>query len=572
VILLYRGDDGYTDDSASDNDSMPGLVNESDDEDLEDDPDEVPRHTTTNDITEDTFDEEEMCKFMEELRVAETEMTEPAYIEECPLCGLFKYPDDPRHTAICHLHVYCHACDRFEGTYFGVDRCDGLPTMDEDLLQPVTNDSNHEEANVVIIPYATYRHFMTYPIGLDEISDDHMDNPQEPIIIDTGSKLAVFKEYLAFTHYHQCSEPIPLQYELQSGQRSTIDIHGVGHVGPLKRCLHAPGIPVSIFSPVHYTHWYPDSAFLYTASMAYVLDVDNPSQYGEDALGLLQASTVITTFQESRGIYRREDYEFIYWRPHSEVPDFMLHPDISEAKTSDDEAIIYMMMSDVLDADGTIDVHELLSAITELSDDIPPPGAVDTYDPLDHMVLTADGSIEITLKQGDSSILITPDHDLYAVLRAIIDSGASISIFNQRHWFRDFEEVKQPIRTAGKTIMSLGRGTVGKLHGCLYVPALQKNLISVSHVCKDLGGYFIMDDAKCQFIDKRSQKVVFSCSITSDLYSTMDLTWLGIYSATLAPPSVITRERGEAIANYIDGIYADAMVVQQCLMETTQRR
>ena len=83
--------------------------------------------------------------------------------------------------------------------------------------------------------------------------------------------------------------------------------------------------------------------------------------------------------------------------------------------------------------------------------------------------------------------------------------------------------------------MSLGRGTVGKLHGCLYVPALQKNLISVSHVCKDLGGYFIMDDTKCQFIDKRSQKVMFSCSITSDLYSTMDLTWLGIYSATLAP-------------------------------------
>ena len=172
---MYRADDGYTDDSASDNDSMPGLVNESDDEDLDDDTDEVPHHATTNDITEDTFDEEAMCKFMDELRVAETEMTEPEYIEECPLCGLFKYPDDPRHTAICHLHVYCHACDRFEGTYFGVDRCDGLPTMDEDLLQPVTNNSNHEEANVVIIPYATYRHFMTYPIGLDEISDDHID-------------------------------------------------------------------------------------------------------------------------------------------------------------------------------------------------------------------------------------------------------------------------------------------------------------------------------------------------------------------------------------------------------------
>ena len=67
----------------------------------------------------------------------------------------------------------------------------------------------------------------------------------------------------------------------------------------------------------------------------------------------------------------RDDYEFIYWRPSSEVPDILLHPDISEAKTSDDEAIIYMMMTDVLDDDGTIDVHELLSAITELSDTTP---------------------------------------------------------------------------------------------------------------------------------------------------------------------------------------------------------
>ena len=47
---------------------------------------------------------------------------------------------------------------------------------------------------------------------------------------------------------------------------------------------------------------------------------------------------------------------------------------------------------------------------------------------------------------------------------------------------------------------------------------------------------------------------------------------MGIYSATLAPQSIITRERGDAIANYIDGIYAEAMMVQQSLMETTQRR
>ena len=87
--------------------------------------------------------------------------------------------------------------------------------------------------------------------------------------------------------------------------------------------------------------------------MAYVLDVENPAQYGEDALRLLQASTVITRFRANRGLYVRDDYEFIYWRP-CDVPDVSLHPDISEAKTSDDEAMLLMMMADILDANDTV--------------------------------------------------------------------------------------------------------------------------------------------------------------------------------------------------------------------------
>jgi hypothetical protein len=102
--------------------------------------------------------------------------------------------------------------------------------------------------------------------------------------------------------------------------------------------------------------------------------------------------------------------------------------------------MLFIMMADILDANDTINVYELLSAIVEISDPIPPPGAVETYDLFDHMVMNADGSI--TLKRCDLSILFTPEHDMYAVLREIIDSGASISIFNQRHWFRDFEEIK----------------------------------------------------------------------------------------------------------------------------------
>ena len=81
-----------------------------------------------------------------------------------------------------------------------------------------------------------------------------------------------------------------------------------------------------------------------------------------------------------------------------------------------------------------------------------------------------------------------------------------------------------------------------------------------------------MDDSKCQFVDKKAQRVIFNCPLTSVLYSTMDLTWLGIYSATLAPKSIITREQSEAIVNYIDGIHAEAMMVQQTIMENAQRR
>ena len=77
----------------------------------------------------------------DELRVAETVIIEPDFIEECPTCGLFRYPDDPKHIDICHLHVFCN-----EGAYFGVDRCDGQPTMDENLLQPINNDLDHEQA------------------------------------------------------------------------------------------------------------------------------------------------------------------------------------------------------------------------------------------------------------------------------------------------------------------------------------------------------------------------------------------------------------------------------------------
>jgi hypothetical protein len=48
------------------------------------------------------------------------------------------------------------------------------------------------------------------------------------------------------------------------------------------------------------------------------------------------------------------------------------------------------------------------------------------YEVIQNMCMNADGSIEIILKGGDSSILIDSTNTLYVKLKAIIDSGASI--------------------------------------------------------------------------------------------------------------------------------------------------
>ena len=63
---------------------------------MDDEAEGVQQQYNANDIitsnvhnNSDTFDEEAMCKFKDELRVAETDVTKPHYIKECPACALF---------------------------------------------------------------------------------------------------------------------------------------------------------------------------------------------------------------------------------------------------------------------------------------------------------------------------------------------------------------------------------------------------------------------------------------------------------------------------------------------------
>ena len=70
--------------------------------------------------------------------------------------------------------------------------------------------------------------------------------------------------------------------------------------------------------------------------------------------------------------------------------------------------------------------------------------------------------------------------------KTLIDSGCNQTIFTNRLLFLDFQECLIPITTAGEEVYATGIGTVGKLKGCLYVPNMNVNLISVMHVLDDI--------------------------------------------------------------------------------------
>ena len=125
-------------------------------------------------------------------------------------------------------------------------------------------------------------------------------------------------------------------------------------------------------------------------------------------------------------------------------------------------------------------MHEMAEAIAKL-DELPVwvGGDIEEYFPRESLEINEAGEIIITLKHGDSKVLITPDHSLYARLKAIIDSGASVCIFN-------FTEHPMKIRTAGTPIMAEGYGTVGKLQNCLLVKArTYKRTLYPYHMCAE---------------------------------------------------------------------------------------
>jgi hypothetical protein len=144
---------------------------------------------------------------------------------------------------------------------------------------------------------------------------------------------------------------------------------------------------------------------------------------------------------------------------------------VRECKTSEDEQRIYMMDAH----NNTFDMSAVSAAIAE-ADDIPRciGGDMEEYFPHESIDIYEAKEIIITLKNGDSKMLITPDHSLYSRLKAIIDSSASVCIFNQREFSKYFIQHPLKIRTAGTPIVAEGYGTVNKLQSSLLVKGLQR--------------------------------------------------------------------------------------------------
>jgi hypothetical protein len=129
----------------------------------------------------------------------------------------------------------------------------------------------------------------------------------------------------------------------------------------------------------------------------------------------------------------------------------------------------------------------------------------------------------------------------------------------QPKYFQDFVEHSITICTTRNPIVSEGYGTVGKLQICLLVTALQKNLISVSHVCRDLNAFFVTDTERCACFEKSTNKILHECIMANRMYSTYDLEWLGINILDAASDLAVTQRRSKMIHAYLAGTATEIM-------------
>jgi hypothetical protein len=159
----------------------------------------------------------------------------------------------------------------------------------------------------------------------------------------------------------------------------------------------------------------------------------------------------VASFICHQGSYTSQRYQFIYDRT-----DYTLPTPLGFEMDFDNEMDDSKQTVNMIDASfRRFDMSDVASAIAE-TDELPIWNAanVEEYFPRESLEVNETGDIIVTLKHGDSKILITPEHSLYARLQAIIDFSVSVCIFNQPKYFQNFVEHPIMICTAGNSILS----------------------------------------------------------------------------------------------------------------------
>ena len=109
---------------------------------------------------------------------------------------------------------------------------------------------------MVEIDYASNMRVQLYPIPADDKIPRFNRLLDQPLVLDAGSKPTVFRLMPIFTHYASCQLTLKLRHTEQEITGSQLELHGVGHVGSLKRCLHVPESYHNLLSMSHYLKYY----------------------------------------------------------------------------------------------------------------------------------------------------------------------------------------------------------------------------------------------------------------------------------------------------------------------------
>ena len=137
------------------------------------------------------------------------------------------------------------------------------------------------------------------------IEDNHY------IKLDGGSDISLFKHIQAFSVLRHERQSIPLG--LTVGDNRILEMYGLGHVGPLRKCIWAPNQEVSILSQSHYQRWFPNTLFVQYCNKAYIIRVD--SLVANSLLMMHELSNSgrkVASFVCYQGSYIRQGYQFIY--------------------------------------------------------------------------------------------------------------------------------------------------------------------------------------------------------------------------------------------------------------------